>query len=130
MSDIKELHNIIMQQAQTIAKLTEQIVSYVQTGQVPVPQTPKEAAPQYDVNLKGSDLVREHFRRGGGKLLCFIDDGSDEEAIECGSERHVAGVEEDKQITDYPFLTAGCNWKYAVACTPTGRVLTASELLG
>lgn len=126
MSDIIELHNIIMQQAQTIAKLTHQIVSYVQTGQVPVQQTPKEAAPQYDTSLKGSDLVREHFRRGGGALYCFYDDSSDADAIDddCGSV--VTEVQADGQFV----LASGNAYSYAVACDRHHKVLTASELLG
>lgn len=126
MSDIKELHSIIMQQAQTIAKLTDQIVRYVQTGQVPVPQTPLEEAPQYDTSLEGSDLVREHFRRGGGALYCFYDDDSDADAIDdaCGSV--VTTVKADGRFV----LTSGNAYSYAVACDRHHKVLTASELLG
>ena len=126
MSDIKELHSIIMQQAQTIAKLTDQLVSYVQTGQVLVPQTPLEEAPQYAISLEGSDLVREHFRRGGGALYCFYDDESDADAIDddCGSV--VAEVQADGRFV----LASGNAYSYAVACDRHHKVLTASELLG
>ena len=125
MSDIIELHSIIMQQAQTIAKLTDQIVSYVQTGQVPVQQTPKEEAPQYDTSLEGSDLVREHFRRRGGELYCLYDDSSDAVAIDddCGSV--VTKVHSDGRFV----IASGNAYSYAVACDRHHKVLTASELL-
>ena len=126
MSNIIELHNIIMQHAQTIATLTDQIVSYVQTGQVPVQQTPKEEAPQYDTSLNGSDLVREHFRRGGGALYCFYDEESDADAIKdkCGSV--VIRVQSDGRFV----LASDNTYSYAVACDRHHKVLTASELLG
>lgn len=126
MNDNSNLHSIIMQQAETIAKLTEQLVSYVGLTAVELATTPTEA-PQYAESLKGSDLVREHFRRGGGDVYCLYDDDSDEEAIEDGCAQAVVKVRPDGQFE----LASGNPYKYAVACSrDKQRVLTASELLG
>ena len=128
MSNTAELHAIVMQQAQTIAKLTDQLVSYVQAGHLPLePNTPQEVVPQYDVNLKGSDLVREHFRRGGGALYCLYDDESDDNAIEDNCAQTVVRVCPDGKFEK----DTGVVYAYAVACCrDSKRVLTASELLG
>lgn len=129
MNDNSNLHSIIMQQAETIAKLTEQLVSYVGLTGLPPVLSPSSisAVPPYDVNLKGSDLVREHFRRGGGDVYCLYDDDCDADAIEDGCAQMIVRIRPDGQFE----LASGNPYKYAVACCPsTKRVLAASELLG
>lgn len=81
----------------------------------------------YDDTLTGSDLVREHFRRGGGGLRCYIDDNSEARALADEEVRTVTGVEVN---ADFQFETGLSNWRYAVACDDDGAVLTADQLLG
>lgn len=121
MSNNTELHQIVMQQAQVIAQLTEQLAASVGAVSPTGAVVPKD----YDDTLTGSDLVREHFRRGGGELPCYIDDRSDGKALDDDEVRLVSGYDSIRGR-----FISNCTWVYAVACADNGRVLTASELLG
>lgn len=123
MSNNTELHQIVMQQAQIIAQLTEQLAASVGA----VSPTGTVVTKDYDDTLTGSALVREHFRRGGGSLKCFIDDYSDASAIQDAEFRTVTEL---NLHSVYPFATALASWMYAVACDEDGAVLTADQLLG
>lgn len=121
MSNNIDLHGIILQQAETISKLSQQLAAFVLNPKL----EPKQVC-TYDPNLKGSDLVREHFRRGGGTIDCLRSDASDEHAI-----RHCVVNDVERIGRSGKFISsAGMPWNYAVACDKSGRVLTASELLG
>lgn len=123
MSNNTELHQIIMKQAQVIVQLTEQLATSVGVVALDGTVVPKD----YDDTLTGSDLVREHFRRGGGSLKCFIDDSSDFGAIQDAEFRTVTEL---NTHSNFPFATALSSWMYAVACDDDGNVLTADQLLG
>lgn len=123
MSTNIDLHNIVIQQAQVIAQLTTQLAASVGV----VRPATKVARASYDPTLTGSDLVREHFRRGGGSLKCFIDDCSDAKAMQDADFRTVT---EFNTHSSFPFVTALASWMYAVACDEDGAVLTADQLLG
>ena len=121
MSNNTELHQIVMQQAQIIAQLTEQLAASVGVVHPTGAVVPKG---YYDT-LTGSDLVREYFRRGGDALHCYIDDKSDEAALDDGIIRLVTGYD----VSRGRFIS-GCTWVCAVACDDDGNVLTADQLLG
>lgn len=118
----KQNEDAIKQLAGVVAQLANIIISHYPTEVV---GTAKQGIPAFDPNLKGSELVREHFRRGGGELRCLIDDRSDSKAIEDGVTRLVRGYD----VVSGRFLSAN-TWTHAVACDNSRRVLTASELLG
>lgn len=123
MSNNTELHQIVMQQAQIIAQLTEQLAASVGV----VSPTATVVTKDYDDTLTGSDLVREHFRRGGGSLKCFIDDCSDVKAMRDAEFRTVTEL---NTHSGFPFATALSSWMCAVACDDDGNVLTEDQLLG
>lgn len=128
MSNNIDLHGIIMQQSETIAKLSAQLATFVLDERLTRNVDEVQAVcqmPQYSEHLQGSELVREHFRRGGGELLCFVDDTSDDAAISDAHSELITGVGGDGRFK----ATTGSCWIHAVAVNDA-CVLTASELLG
>ena len=77
--------------------------------------------------LVGSDLCRAMLDKGWKYVPCYVNDGSDDEAI---NRKHYVSVKNETPRSGYNFSGTGANdWKYAVPIDPrTGEPLTEAVL--